>query len=114
MRDSLHIRLCFSWMIEFMFFFALIPETPTEGELVEIKGKKIRGVGLGNIFGEGGPKLRKAEQRDSPEPPKPLEEKIEKVLNGCAVSKDTDQSWDLGDQCLVFPSAEEGQPSCCA
>ncbi len=37
------------------------------GEVHEIKGKKIKGIGLGNIFNEGPIKLRKAGPRTQTE-----------------------------------------------
>ncbi len=37
-----------------------------EGELVEIHGKKVKGVGLGNIFSAGPIKLRSTGSKDAP------------------------------------------------
>jgi hypothetical protein len=39
-------------------FSNILPDEKPAGEVAEIKGKKIKGVGLGNIFGSEEIKLR--------------------------------------------------------
>ena len=41
-----------------------------EGEFVEIQGKKVKGIGLGNIFSQGPIKLRSTSVKNKEEPPK--------------------------------------------